>query len=78
MNRSWLISKREGSEKSQEEVATEAGISRQYYGMIENGSRNPSVEVAKRIATALGFNWTLFFNENSNDVLLMSERVSSA
>jgi putative transcriptional regulator len=30
---------------------------------VENGNANPSVEVAKKIAAVLGFNWTLFFED---------------
>lgn len=45
----------------QVELAAEAGTTVQYIWMIENGERKPSVKVAKRIAKALGFDWTLFF-----------------
>lgn len=45
------------------EVATKSGISYQYYNFIENKRRRPSVEVAKRIAGVLGFEWTRFYEE---------------
>lgn len=45
---------------------TDKSISRQYYGMIENGTRRPSVEVAKSIAEILDIDWTIFFEHNSN------------
>jgi transcriptional regulator with XRE-family HTH domain len=51
-----------------EDVAERAGIQRPYYTMIENGTRNPSVEVAKRIAKVMGFNWTLFFENEGSEV----------
>lgn len=35
-------------------------ISRQYYGMIENSDRTPSVDVAKAIAKILEISWTIF------------------
>ena len=30
---------------------------------IENGNANPSVDVAKKIASVLGFDWTLFYQD---------------
>lgn len=45
---------------TQEKVADLAEIERSYYTKIENGL-TPSVKVAKRIAGVLGFEWTLFF-----------------
>jgi len=52
---------------TQEDVAKLANIDRAYYTMIENGTRNPSVRVAKRIALALGFPWTIFFEEQGDE-----------
>ena len=45
------------------QVAEAAEISESFCSMIENGDRRPSVETAKKIAAVLGFNWTLFFEE---------------
>lgn len=59
--RQWLIDIR-GS-KTQEDVAKDAQIARSYYAQIEVGTRNPSVAMAKKIAAALGFDWTIFFGE---------------
>ncbi|REK54752.1 MAG: transcriptional regulator [Thermobacillus sp.] len=61
--RSWLKEAREQRSLTQETVAENAGISRSYYTSIESGMKTPSVEVAKSIAETLGFNWTLFFDE---------------
>lgn len=36
--------------KRQREVAEAVGITTSYYGMIEKGVRNPSLNLAKRIA----------------------------
>lgn len=55
---------------TQEQVAANARISRQYYGMIESGDRDPSVGVAKRIASVLNIDWTLFFEDQSNKTFL--------
>lgn len=41
---------------TQQEVAEVLGISRAYYGMIENGKRNPTLKLANNIAN--------FFNED--------------
>lgn len=49
------------SAKSQQCVANEAGISRQYYNYIERGIRIPPVKTAKKIAMVLDFSWQLFY-----------------
>lgn len=59
--RKWLIEIR--GDLTQEEVANLAGMHRGAYSNIEIGRRNPSVDAAKRIAKALGFDWKLFFEE---------------
>ena len=46
-----------------QETAKKSGISYPHYNFIENGKRRPSVEVAKRIAGVLGFEWTRFFED---------------
>ncbi|MDT3426118.1 transcriptional regulator with XRE-family HTH domain [Paenibacillus forsythiae] len=66
MARQWLIDLRNADGKTQDSIAESSGISRQYYGMIEAGNRNPSVDLAKRIASVLKFDWTLFFADTSN------------
>lgn len=48
---------------SSKETARKSGISYPHYNFIENGKRRPSVEVAKRIAAVLGFEWTRFFED---------------
>lgn len=39
------------------------GLSESYISLIETMERRPSVDAAKRIAKALGFVWTRFFEE---------------
>jgi transcriptional regulator with XRE-family HTH domain len=39
---------------SQEEIAFKAGLNRAYLSDVERGDRNPTVQVAGRIAKALG------------------------
>lgn len=50
-------------------LLSEASITRQYYGMIENGERKPSVNTAKAISEVLGVDWTIFFDDGSNQKL---------
>lgn len=62
---SWLKDVRKNKEMTGAEVAEAAGITQQFYNFIENDRRRPSVDVAKRIAAVLGFEWTRFFEEGS-------------
>lgn len=66
VNRTWLKKLRDQRNMTQNEVAKQAGIERAYYTMIEQGYRNPSVRVAKDIASVLGFDWTIFFEDKSS------------
>lgn len=61
-----LLDKRTKLGFSQQQVADEVKISRQFYGMIEKGERRPSVEVAKKIAQTLSFDWQIFFESKCN------------
>jgi len=42
-----------------------AGVDVTMISKIELGERRPSVKVAKRIASVLGFDWTQFFEEEA-------------
>lgn len=80
--RQILINARTEKNYTHEQVAALASyngkrISRQFYGMIENGDRRPSVEVAKSIAKVLDVDWTIFFELTGNQTLL-SERKKQA
>lgn len=61
--RDWLKQIRREKKKTMKEVAKSAGISECYYSQIENGERNASVFVAKKIACTLEFSWNRFFEE---------------
>lgn len=63
MSRQWLRDLRLERRRLCKEVAADAGITPQMYSAIETGQRSPSVSAAKRIAAALGFDWTRFFEE---------------
>jgi len=69
--RDMLIKAREAKQLTQEQVVSLSGanITRQYYSMIENGDRRPSVDVAKKIAPVLGISWTIFFETEGNQKL---------
>lgn len=68
MPREWLAQLRVQAKKTHEDVASAVDVSRQYYGMIESGIRNPSVELAKKIGAILNFEWTVFFEDNGNEM----------
>ena len=63
--RKWLKELRIKAGYNQPQVAKMAGITTQMYGFIENGKRSePSkVDTEKKIAKALGFDWTRFFED---------------
>lgn len=66
-----LIERRNKLDLSHQEVANLSGanISRQFYGMIENGERRPSPEVAMKLGKLLGIEWTIFFEVKGNERL---------
>lgn len=49
MKREHLIATRKKLGKTQEDVASFAGIHRSYYGLIETGKRNPNLNIAKKL-----------------------------
>lgn len=65
--RIWFKQTREDKGFTQEELAAKIGITRQHIGLIENGVVAPSVEVAKKIAAVLGFDWTRFFEDEYDE-----------
>lgn len=48
--RNKLTEMRKKSGYTQKDIAEQLGVSRSYYGMIENGARTPSLNTARRIA----------------------------
>lgn len=59
--RKWLVERREEKGYSQSSLAKELKVTSQAYNYIENNQRNPSVELAKKIADILNFSWTKFY-----------------
>ena len=63
----WLTQIRKTHGISQQQVADVVGISRAGYANIEIEKRRPSPEVAQKIGTMLGFDWTRFFDNDPLD-----------
>ena len=63
--RDWLVEIRKEKQLSQYDAAEKSGISQSYYAAIETGARgNPlKVDVARKIAETLDFNWIKFYEE---------------
>ena len=57
----WLVKMRTSKKMTQDEVRTT-------YSSIEQGRRRPSVENAMRIASALEFDWTIFFEKERREL----------
>ena len=61
--RDWFKAIRVNRKLTQADIAGMASVDVTTISKIELGERQPSVEVAKRIATVLGFEWTLFYQD---------------
>lgn len=48
---------------TQQQLADLIGMDRTLISKLESGVSAPSVVTAKKIAAALGFDWTLFYQE---------------
>lgn len=61
--RNWLVDIRKAKGMSQYDAAEKSGISQSYYAAIETEMRgNPlKVDIAQKIAKALGFSWIKFY-----------------
>lgn len=63
--REWLIQIRNARKITRLELAKKLNITGTAYFYIENNQRNPSVELAKKIADILNFDWTLFYENKA-------------
>lgn len=54
MKREKLYELRKKANLTQKQMSEFANINRSYYGLIENGERNPSLPIAEDISEALG------------------------
>ncbi len=57
----WLQEIRNEKGLTQEEVAQIVGINRASLSKLENGNTNPSVRLAQKLGSTLGFDWTRFY-----------------
>lgn len=64
--REWLIQIREAKGLTRADIVKKIGITQQAYNYIENNNRNPSVELAQKIADILDFDWTIFYPKKRN------------
>ncbi|MEM5607580.1 helix-turn-helix transcriptional regulator [Bacillus toyonensis] len=63
--RNWLKEFRCVRGFTHRDIANKCEISRSYYTHIENGTKTPSVKIARKIGMHLNFKWTIFLR---NDV----------
>ena len=52
---------------TQKQLAGICGVTRTHITNLETGEFSPSVDVAKKIGQALGFDWTELFNDATAD-----------
>ena len=52
---------------TQKDMADQLGVSKEYYNMIENDRKTPSVSIAKEIGKILEIDWTLFYDDYKNN-----------
>ena len=52
---------------TQKDMADQLGVSKEYYNMIENDRKTPSVTIAKEISKILEIDWTTFYDDKKNN-----------
>ena len=52
---------------TQKDMADQLGVSKEYYNMIENDRKTPSVTIAKEIGKILEIDWTTFYGDNKDN-----------
>lgn len=65
--RSQLKALRKSQNQSQKSMAEHLGITASYYGMIELGVRQPSLDIARRIAALVGSTVEELFGEDHSE-----------
>lgn len=63
---------------TQQQIAEILGITRSFYGMIETGDRNPTLDLAKRIAELFQVDIEEIFFTNENNATLHVEEPPTA
>ena len=70
IKRTKLIELRNAKGWKQKEIAGMLGITDSYYGMIENGIRNPTIKLGLRIVNIFGVSIEeIFFDAKTNELL---------
>jgi transcriptional regulator with XRE-family HTH domain len=65
---SVLRERREAAGISQEQLADRAGLHRTYVSLIERGKRTASIEVLRRVASALGVRMSELIEETEKRI----------
>lgn len=65
--RVWLIEIRKKKGLSQKDICEKVKISQPTYWEYEHGICSPTVPIAKKIGTVLGFDWTRFYDDSPTD-----------
>lgn len=74
INRQLLITLRKKAKLTQQDVAEKLGITRSFYGMIETGDRNPTLDLARKIAGLFNVDIEeLFFNDGCHELLQIGQ-----
>ena len=60
MKRRWLKDIRRNLKLTQKDVAKKLAISRSHYACIENGIKNPSIELAGKLSDLMNFDFGRF------------------
>ena len=68
--RKWLKDARLAKGMTQAHLANKLNIDITTVGKYELGERRPSPEIAQAIAAVLGFDWTLFYQDNAHKGIL--------
>jgi len=73
-----LIRLRKERKMTQQQVAEILGITRSFYGMIETGDRNPTLDLAKKIAELFQVDIEEIFFDEKGHVTLHNENPAPA
>ena len=71
-----LKNARNRAKLTQVQISEKLGCTPQYYNMIENGKKKPSVLLAQKIGELLNIKWTIFFNNELNQKFKNNDRLS--
>lgn len=60
-----MAARRKERKLTQSELGQLCGVAQRTVAAYESGERRPSPEVARKIGEALGFSWTVFFEDDA-------------